>query len=184
MLTLVCVFRTYLAVALLRLAWRATPVLVALIVIAVTTVVAMIFTVSTIVMVSTAVFATIEAIVFDTVLTIVRHIHVAIPTLPHEVDRPTARMIAAAMSSPVFPFGTRHIEIQRLHHNSWRRRLDNDCSRGHEHWARCVTDFDVAEEPRFANGDRHADIRHGRCRNQPEADCKEHGSETHIHHPL
>jgi len=85
-----------------------------------------------------------------------RYIHVIIPLVPYEIDRPATSIVFVAMFVPMFCVTRRHVQIDwSIHHrhgaDDYRLRIDNLRSRE-------VSNIDLPIKAWLADTDRHAYI--------------------------
>src|SRR5882724_1823891 len=88
---------------------------------------------------------------------IARHIHILVPVVTHEINRPAAGAVLAAMLGPVLGVAGRNAQVE------WRPMLDGDVLDDHrvavDHaWLRKITDVDLPIESRLADVDGYADV--------------------------
>lgn len=95
------------------------------------------------------------------IFAIAGHIHIAIPILMDEIDRPAAGVILMTIPVPSFHVTGRNVEIERRAPNRgalYNHRLFVDHS-----WWWVPADIDAAKESRFRHADRHSGVRLPRC---------------------
>jgi len=91
-------------------------------------------------------------------LAVVRHVGIAIPVVPHEVDRLAAGVVLSAMLAPVPLMAWRHMQVQRLAHFAARRPLDDHRALVDQLRLGKAANVQASIETGFANVDRDAQV--------------------------
>ena len=89
---------------------------------------------------------------------ILRHIHIIIPPVTHEIDGSSAGVIFAAVLAPFFLMPGRYVHVDRLINNSCRRGSNHDGSFVNQFRLWIVSDVNAAIKTGLADTDRHTDI--------------------------
>ena len=98
--------------------------------------------------------AIMPAVAVSVSLLVLRYIHVVIPLVSYEIDRPATSIVFATMFTPMFLVTRRHVQIDwSMHHrhrtDDYRLRIDNL-------WSREVSNIDLSIKAWLAHTDRHA----------------------------
>lgn len=86
------------------------------------------------------------------------HIHLIVPAVAHEIDRPAAGIIFGAVLIPVFLVPGRDMKVDWLINNSDRRGLNHDGFCVYDFRPGIVPNVDVAIKARLADTDGDTDI--------------------------
>ena len=89
-------------------------------------------------------------------LTILRHIHIVIPMILHEIYRTTACIVLATIIAPLLCMPRRNMQIDWLIGNAYRPYDDGLRVNQHRTWE--ITDIDASVKAWLTNRNRDADI--------------------------
>jgi hypothetical protein len=87
-----------------------------------------------------------------------RYIDIVVPPITHEIDRPAASIIFAAVLAPFFLMTRRYMHVDRLINNAGRRGLNHNGPCINKLGLRCVSYVNAAIKARLADADRHTNI--------------------------
>jgi len=99
-------------------------------------------------------------VVLATVLAPRRNVHIVVPTVLNEINRPAAGVVLMAMFAPMLRMTRRDVQIKGLRDNNGGRRRRNQHGTRVDHrrpWS--IADVDASVKTRLINRDGNTDIR-------------------------
>lgn len=102
-------------------------------------------------------------------LLVSRYIHVVIPLVSYEIDRPATSTIFMTMFTPMFLVTRRHVQVDWSMHR--RHRTDDHRLRIDNLWSREVSNIDLPIKAWLADADRHAYV--GSLGRKGKSNCDE-----------
>src|SRR5215471_20914552 len=113
------------------------------------------------------------ALIIAMALAITRHVDLVVPAVLHEIHRPAASVVFAAVLAPVLGVTGGHVQIQRLLHYAHTRGHDPHWLRTDQQRRRKIADVDTPEKSGLADGDGDTPITGPRGRGDDKQEqCK------------